>query len=149
MTSCHTSHINFSHCIADGSRRPNFLFGKMLGRSLFHILWTSRSSYSPCPYGIVVVVFHFDSGGRKAKQSKSWSELCLQHHWRRAQYFATLPQHHLLAAARAFHLKQMDILEKNIFINSRLKLFSGGLWLWPATVIPIACFSVGRRSIRC
>ena len=62
-----TSHINFSHCIADGSWRPNFLFGKMLGSSLFHILWTSRCSFSPCPYGIVVVVFHFDSGGRKAK----------------------------------------------------------------------------------
>ena len=39
----------------------------MLGSSLFHILWTSRSSFSPCPYGIVVAVFHFDSGGRKAK----------------------------------------------------------------------------------
>ena len=67
MTSCHTSHINFSHCITGGSWRLNFLFGKMLGSSLFHILWTSRSSFSPCPYGIVVVVFHFDSGGRKAK----------------------------------------------------------------------------------
>ena len=40
----------------------------MLGTISFHILWTSRSSFSPCPYGIVVVVFHFDSGGRKAKQ---------------------------------------------------------------------------------
>ena len=37
----------------------------MLGTISFHILWTSRSSFSPCPYGIVVVVFHFDSGGRK------------------------------------------------------------------------------------
>ena len=27
-------------------------------------------------------------------------------------------------------------------------MFSGGLWLWPATVIPIACFAVGHRSIR-
>ena len=35
----------------------------MLGNSFFHILWTSRASFSPCPYGIVVVVFHFDSGG--------------------------------------------------------------------------------------
>ena len=40
----------------------------MLGTISFHILWTSRSSFSPCPYGIVVVVFHFDSGGRKAKK---------------------------------------------------------------------------------
>ena len=60
----------WSHCIANGLWRPNFLFGKMLGSSLFHILWTSRSSFSPCPYGIVVVVFHFDSGGRKSKKKK-------------------------------------------------------------------------------
>ena len=26
-------------------------------------LWTFRFIFSPCPYGIVVVVFHFDSGG--------------------------------------------------------------------------------------
>ena len=42
----------------------------MLGTISFHILWTSRSSFSPCPSGIVIVVFHFDSGGRKAKQSR-------------------------------------------------------------------------------
>ena len=59
----------------DGLRRPNCLFGKMRGNSLFHILWASRSSFSPCPYGIVVVVFHFDSGGRKAKQS-CFSSVC-------------------------------------------------------------------------
>ena len=35
----------------------------------FNFLWISRwSSFSSCPYGIVVVVFH--SGGRKAKQNK-------------------------------------------------------------------------------
>ena len=75
MTNCPTSQINFSHCVTDGLRRPNCLFGKMRGNSLFHILWASRSSFSPCPYGIVVVVFHFDSGGRKAKQS-CFSSVC-------------------------------------------------------------------------
>ena len=25
--------------------------------------------------------------------SKSWSEICLRHHWNLAQYFATLPEH--------------------------------------------------------
>ena len=30
---------------------------------------TSRSLFSPCPYWIVVVMFHFDSGGRKAKKT--------------------------------------------------------------------------------
>ena len=40
----------------------------MCGNSFFHILWASRPSLSPCPYGIVVVVFHFDSGGRKASK---------------------------------------------------------------------------------
>ena len=44
----------------------------MRGNSLFHILWTFRPSLSPCPYGIVVVVFHFDSGGRKAKKNWRW-----------------------------------------------------------------------------
>ena len=42
----------------------------MLGTISFHILWTSRPSFSPCPSGVVVVVFHFDSGGRKGKQSR-------------------------------------------------------------------------------
>ena len=86
MTSCHTSHINFSHCITGGSWRPNFLFGKMLGSSLFHILWAARSSFSPCPYGIVVVVFHFDSGGRKAKAMGNFCVsgkcVCLAKDWR-------------------------------------------------------------------
>ena len=67
MTHGQTSQINFSHCITDGSRRPNCLFGKMRGNCVVHILWTFRSSFSPCPYRIVVVVFHFDSGGRKAR----------------------------------------------------------------------------------
>ena len=50
-----------------GLRRPNCHHGKMLGSTSFHILWTFKSVFSPCPYGIVVVVFHFDSGGRKAR----------------------------------------------------------------------------------
>ena len=41
----------------------------MRGNSLSHILWSFRPSFSPCPSGIVVVVFHFDSGGRKAKKT--------------------------------------------------------------------------------
>ena len=36
----------------------------MRGSTAFHILCV----FSPCPYGIVGVVFHFDSGGRKAKK---------------------------------------------------------------------------------
>ena len=62
-----TNHF-FSHCITAGSRQPNCLFGKMRCNLLFHILWTSRPSFSPCPYEIVAVVFHFDCGGRSAAQ---------------------------------------------------------------------------------
>ena len=39
----------------------------MLGSISFLILWAWRSVFSPCAYGIVVVVFHFGPGGRKAK----------------------------------------------------------------------------------
>ena len=67
----------------------------MLGSSLFHILWTSRSSFSPCPYGIVVVVFHFDSGGRKAKKTqpgqKPWSNPSLQTKFRNSIQFEKQP----------------------------------------------------------
>ena len=70
MTSCQRLQNSISHHIIGGLLRQKCHHGKMLGTISFHILWTSRSSFSPCPYGIVVVVFHFDSGGRKA-QSKS------------------------------------------------------------------------------
>ena len=41
----------------------------MLGSISFHILWALRSVFFPCPHGIVVMVFHFGQGGRKANQS--------------------------------------------------------------------------------
>ena len=47
----------------------------------------------------------------------------------------------LQAAARVFHSNKWIFLEKNISINSKLKLFE-------ATVTPIACFTAGHRSIR-
>ena len=57
--------------LADGSRRPKYLFGKMLGNSLFHILWASKPSFSPCSYGIVVLgFFSLTRAGAKAK--KRW-----------------------------------------------------------------------------
>ena len=34
----------------------------------------------PCPYGIVVVVFHFDSGGRKAKKKGGFRWLAILTH---------------------------------------------------------------------
>ena len=71
MINCQPLQNIISHCIMYGLRRPNCYHGKMLGSTSFHILWTFKSVFSPCPYGIVVVVFHFDSGGRKTKQSKS------------------------------------------------------------------------------
>ena len=58
----------FSHHIIDGLLRPKCHHGKMLGTISFHTLWTSRCSFCLCPYGIVIVVFHFNSGGRKAKK---------------------------------------------------------------------------------
>ena len=69
MTNCQPLQNIISHCIMYGLRRPNCHHGKMLGSTSFHILWTFKSVFSPCPYGIVVVVFHFDSGGRKAKKT--------------------------------------------------------------------------------
>ena len=68
MTSCQRLQNSISPLFG-GLLRQKCHHGKMLGTISFHILWTSRSSFSPCPYGIVVVVFHFDSGGRKAKQT--------------------------------------------------------------------------------
>ena len=35
--------------------------------------------YPPCPYGIVVVVFHFDSGGRKAKKNTLFASVRRKH----------------------------------------------------------------------
>ena len=49
--------------------------------------------------------------------------------------------YHLQAAARAFHSNKWIFLDKNVSINSKLKLFE-------ATVTPIACFAAGHRSIR-
>ena len=69
MTNCQPLQNIISHCILYGLRRPNCHHGKMLGSTSFHILWTFKSVFSPCPYGIVVVVFHFDLGGRKAKKT--------------------------------------------------------------------------------
>ena len=43
----------------------------------------SRSSFSPCPYGIVGLMFYFDSGGRKAKK-------CLEQHRKLASYIVNL-----------------------------------------------------------
>ena len=68
MTNCQPLQNINSHCILYGLRRPNCHHGKMLGSTSFHILWTFKSVFSPCPYGIVVVVLHFDSG--KAKKSR-------------------------------------------------------------------------------
>ena len=51
--------------------QPNCFFGKMRDSCSFRSFWIFRHSFSPCPYGIVVVVFHFDSGGRKAKGTAS------------------------------------------------------------------------------
>ena len=49
--------------------------------------------------------------------------------------------YHLQAAARAFHSNKWIFLDKNVSINSKLKLFE-------ATVTPIACFAAGHRRIR-
>ena len=49
--------------------------------------------------------------------------------------------YHLQAAARAFHSNKWIFLDKNVSINSQMKLFE-------ATVTPIACFAAGHRSIR-
>ena len=52
-----------------------------IDHSLLHILCTSTASFSPCPYGMVVVMFHFDSGGGKKKKvvglpsNVDWSRL--------------------------------------------------------------------------
>ena len=35
--------------------------------------------------------------------SKSWSEICLRHHWNLAQYFATLPVHRWIKRVMAWH----------------------------------------------
>ena len=65
--------------------------GKMLGTISFHILWASRFSFSPCPYGIVVVVFHFDSGGRKAKVQTQNVNLQTAHHVSQHQFANSTP----------------------------------------------------------
>ena len=52
-----TLNTNMPHTWLDLGAKMRFTFCGPLG---FH--------FSPCPYGIVVVVFHFDSGGRKAKK---------------------------------------------------------------------------------
>ena len=49
--------------------------------------------------------------------------------------------YHLQAAALAFHSNKRTFLDKNVSINSKLKLFE-------ATVTPIACFAARHRSIR-
>ena len=59
MTSFQTLQNSISDYIIDGLQRPKCYHGKM---------FDSISFFSTCPRGIVVVVFHFDSGGRKAKQ---------------------------------------------------------------------------------
>ena len=75
MPSRKTLHNIISHCIMNSLRRLNCHHGTMLGSTSFHILWIFRSIFSPCPYGIVVVVFHFDSGGRRAKKTMSGQPL--------------------------------------------------------------------------
>ena len=49
--------------------------------------------------------------------------------------------YHLQAAARAFRSNKWIFLDRNVSINSKLKLFE-------ATVTPIVCFAAGHRSIR-
>lgn len=40
-------------------------------RKYYMAKWPMRPVFSLCPYGIVLVVFHFDSAGAKPKHLKS------------------------------------------------------------------------------
>ena len=92
-------------------------------------MWTFRSSLSPCPYGIVVVVFHFDSGGRKAKQSKAKQSKAKQSN---SAYFLNIATLFLRLTSCALNeppLGKQDPSQKNKTICCKKSPCEGSCWI--------------------